>query len=213
MIRCSGKLPDGSDWVWGKQGLVLVGKARLNKSLIQFSADGQAEYSSDHELVIAKFGLKLKKIGKTTRLLRYSLNQIPYDYMGFPGGSEAKASACDTGDPGSIPGFGRSPEEGNGNPLQYYGLENPMDRGAWWATIHRVARSQTRLSDYTLHLWLLGGGWFQCMYGGFWTVSYYLMFHVVRNFLVFSGFGLKSPASGFQFYSSSSLKTSPTIQH
>ena len=61
--------------------------------------------------------------------------------------------------------------------------------------------------------WLLGGGWVQCRYGGFWMVSYYLMFHVVRRFLVFSGFGLKSPASGFQFYSSSSLKTSPTIQH
>ena len=58
--------------------------------------------------------------------------------------------------------------------------------------------------------WLLGGGWFQCRYGGFWTVSYYLKFHVVRSFLVFSGLGLKSPASGFQFYSSSSLKTSPT---
>ena len=61
--------------------------------------------------------------------------------------------------------------------------------------------------------WLLGGGCFQCRYGGFWTVSYYLMFHVVRSFLVFSGFGLKSPASGFQFYSSSSLKASPNIQH
>ena len=61
--------------------------------------------------------------------------------------------------------------------------------------------------------WLLGGGWFQCRCGGFWMVSYFLMFRVLRNFLVFSGFGLKSPASGFQFYSSSSLKTSPTIQH
>ena len=61
--------------------------------------------------------------------------------------------------------------------------------------------------------WLSDGGWFQCRYGGFLTVSYYLMFHVVRSFLVFSGLGLKSPASGFQFYSSSSLKTSPTIQH
>ena len=60
---------------------------------------------------------------------------------------------------------------------------------------------------------LLGGGWFQCRYGAFWMVSYYLMFHVLRSVLVFSGFGLKSPASGFQFYSSSSLKTSPTIQH
>ena len=60
---------------------------------------------------------------------------------------------------------------------------------------------------------LLGGGWCWCRYGGFWMVSYYLMFHVVRSFLVFSGFGLKSPASGFQLYSSSSLKTSPTLQH
>ena len=59
--------------------------------------------------------------------------------------------------------------------------------------------------------WLLGGGWFQCRNGGFWMVSYYLMFRVVRSFLVSSGFGLKSPTSGFQFYSSSSLKTSPTI--
>ena len=61
--------------------------------------------------------------------------------------------------------------------------------------------------------WLLGGGWFQCRYGGFWMISSYLMFHVVRSSLVFAGFVLKSPASGFQFYSSSSLKTSPSIQH
>ena len=61
--------------------------------------------------------------------------------------------------------------------------------------------------------WLLGGGWFWCRYGGFFMVSYSLMFCVVRSFLVFSGFGLKSPASGFQFYSSNSLTTSPTIQH
>ena len=61
--------------------------------------------------------------------------------------------------------------------------------------------------------WLLGGGWFWCRYGGFWMVSYSLMFYVVRSFLVFSGLGLKSPASGFQFYSSNCLKTSPTMQH
>ena len=54
--------------------------------------------------------------------------------------------------------------------------------------------------------WLLGGGWFWCRYGDFWMISYSLMFCVVRSFLVFSGFGLKSPASGFQFYSSSSPK-------
>ena len=62
---------------------------------------------------------------------------------------EVKASACNVGDLGSIPGSGRSPEEGNGNPLQYSCLENPMDGGAWWATVHGVAKSQTRLSDFT----------------------------------------------------------------
>ena len=60
---------------------------------------------------------------------------------GFPGGSEVKASACNVGDPGPIPGSGRSPGEGNGNPLQYSFLENPMDRGAWSTTIHGVTDS------------------------------------------------------------------------
>ena len=69
--------------------------------------------------------------------------------LGFPGGSEIKASACNTGDLRSIPGPGRSPGEGNGNPLQYYCLENSMDGGAWWATVHGVANSRTRLSDFT----------------------------------------------------------------
>ena len=68
---------------------------------------------------------------------------------GFPGGSEDKALACNAGDPGSIPGLGRSPGEGNGNPLQYSCLENPMDRGTEWATVHGVAKSQTWLSDFT----------------------------------------------------------------
>ena len=65
------------------------------------------------------------------------------------GGSEFKASACNAGDLGSIPGLGRSPGEGNGNPLQYSCLENPMDRGAWWATVHGIAKSRTRLSVFT----------------------------------------------------------------
>ena len=69
--------------------------------------------------------------------------------VGFPGGSEGKASACNAGDPGSIPWSGRSPGEGNGNPLQYSCLENLMDGGAWWATVHGVAKSRTRLSDFT----------------------------------------------------------------
>ena len=61
----------------------------------------------------------------------------------FPGGSDGKVSACNAGDPGSIPGSGRSPGEGNGNPLQYSCLENPMDWEACWATVHGVAESDT----------------------------------------------------------------------
>ena len=67
--------------------------------------------------------------------------------LGFPGGSDGKESTCNSGDLGSIPESGRSPEEGNGNPLQYYCLENPTDRGAWQATVHGVAKSQTQLSN------------------------------------------------------------------
>ena len=59
----------------------------------------------------------------------------------FPGGSNSKESACSVGDPGLIPGYGQSPGEGNGNPLQYSYQETPMERGAWWATVHRVAES------------------------------------------------------------------------
>ena len=67
----------------------------------------------------------------------------------FPGGLDGKASACNAGDPGLIPGLGRSPGEGNGNPLQYSCLENSMDRGAWWATVHGVSKSRTWLSYFT----------------------------------------------------------------
>ena len=63
--------------------------------------------------------------------------------MGFSGASDGKESACNAGDPGLIPGPGRSPGKGNGNPLQYSCLENPMDGGAWSATVHEVTKSQT----------------------------------------------------------------------
>ena len=68
--------------------------------------------------------------------------------MGFPGGSDGEESVCKAGDPGLIPGSGRSPGEGNGYPLQYSGLENPMDRGVWRAIVHGVAQSWTRLSNF-----------------------------------------------------------------
>ena len=67
--------------------------------------------------------------------------------LGIPGGLDGKESACNAGDPRSIPSLGRSPGEGNVYPLQCSCLENSMDRGAWQGTVHGVAESQTQLSD------------------------------------------------------------------
>jgi len=64
-------------------------------------------------------------------------------YFGSPGGSVGKESTCNVEDPGLIPGWERSPRERNGNPLQYSCLENFMDRGAWQATVHELAKNQT----------------------------------------------------------------------
>ena len=69
-------------------------------------------------------------------LVHFFLNSLWVLTSGFPGGSVSKESACNAGDRGSVPGLGRSPREGNGNPLQYSCLENPMDRGAWRATVY-----------------------------------------------------------------------------
>ena len=70
---------------------------------------------------------------------------------GVPWGSAGKEPACNVGDLGPIPGLGRSPGEGRGSPLQYSCLENPMDRGAWWAIVHGVTKSRTCLSDSHTH--------------------------------------------------------------
>ena len=93
--------------------------------------------------------------GSRSHMLRLRPNTVKKrnknKYWYFPGGSEVKASACNEGDLGSIPGSGRSPGEGNGNPLQYSCLEKPMGGGAWWATlVHGVIKSRTWLSNFTL---------------------------------------------------------------
>ena len=75
------------------------------------------------------------------------LNEAFVLYWVFPGGSDDKESACSAGDPGLIPGSGRSPGEGNGSPLQHSCLESPMDRGARQATVHAVTKSRTQLSN------------------------------------------------------------------
>ena len=84
-------------------------------------------------LILLQTSVQLDQCTETVRL---SLGQ-------FPGGSDGKGSACNAGDPGLIPESGKSPGEGNGNPLEYPGLENSVDRGAWQATVHEVAKSQT----------------------------------------------------------------------
>ena len=85
--------------------------------------------------------------GKFIYFLHLSLI-VTEHHMGFPGGSAGKESSCSAGDLGLIPGLGRSPGEGNGYWLQYSGLENPMDRGAWQATIHGVTKSWTWMSNF-----------------------------------------------------------------
>ena len=69
------------------------------------------------------------------------------EFFTFPGGSDSKEPACNAGDLGSIPGLRRFLEEGNGNPSQHSCLENAMDRGAWWGTVHGVTKNWTQLSD------------------------------------------------------------------
>ena len=87
--------------------------------------------------------------------VRFLVGKIPWRrdrlstpvFLGFPDGSAGKESTCNVGDQGSIPGLGRFPGGGHGNPLQYSGLENPMDTGAWQTTVHGVTKSCTQLSS------------------------------------------------------------------
>ena len=92
-------------------------------------------------------------------------------YLDFPGGSDGKASVYNAGDPGLIPGLGRSPGEGNGNPLQYYCLENPMDRGAWWATVQVV---KSKLLHEFIMLLLLSHFSRVRLFATPWTVVYHI---------------------------------------
>ena len=95
--------------------------------------------------------LKSLKVRSTFLVLLLIVYLFVYHHSvkGFPRGSDGKESSRNVGDPSSIPGLGKSPGGGNGNPFQYSCMENSMDRGAWRATIHRVAKSWTWLSNFT----------------------------------------------------------------
>ena len=106
-------------------------------------------------------------------MLKISLIVLAYRYWrGFPGGTVVKNLPANAGNPGSIPGAGRAPGEGKGNPLQYSCLENSMDRGAQWATVHGVTKSQTWLSTYS------GNG---VIDGKWWGGVLYLLTNEVRK--------------------------------
>jgi len=105
------------------------------KSLLQHHSS-KASILQHSAFFIVQLSHPYMTTGKTITLTRWTfvgkVMSLLFNMLSnFPGGSDSKASVYNAGDPGSSPGLGRSPEEGNGNPLQYYCLENPMDRGAW----------------------------------------------------------------------------------
>ena len=105
---------------------------------------------------------------------KFFIRCMIYNIFSHSCGSEGKAFALNVGDLGLIPGSRRSPGEGNGNPLQYSYLENPIDWGSWWATVQAVAKSQTWLSDFTFTSHSVGYFSFFllfCLFT-FWMVSY-----------------------------------------
>ena len=83
--------------------------------------------------------------------LIYNLQAFSHNPQGFPGGSDGKESACSAGDPSAIPRLGRSPGEGNGNPLRYSYLDNSMDKGVWRATVHGVREESDTTEPLTPH--------------------------------------------------------------
>ena len=136
LLECKGELPGG---------YTFTGPEEITVSIDVRNA-GDEDFPGPVELYYPDL-TQVEEFGSPTLAAGSSRNWEALCPRGFPGSSEGKASACNVGDLGLIPRSGRVPEEGNGNPLQYPWLENSMGRGAWWATVHGIAKSQTRLSD------------------------------------------------------------------
>ena len=119
---------------------------QIRKGVRQSCISSPCLFNFYAEYIMRNAGLDEVQAG--IKIARRNINNLRYADDSLVA-QRLKASASNTGDLGSIPGLGRSPGEGNGNPLRYSCLENLMDGGAWWATVHGVAKSWTRLSDLT----------------------------------------------------------------
>ena len=137
---------------WQLTGNVLEMNQRRKKG--SKGRRGERGRKDNHSYSFLTFGNFSGELGNRERKVGKLWTTLCICILGFPGDSGGKASAHSAGDQGSIPGWGRSPGEGNSNPLQYPCLENPMEAGAWQAIVHEVANSRTRLSDFTHSLTL-----------------------------------------------------------
>ena len=125
----------------GQDGSILIGKETVHRKFLAQDCHAVVKLLS----MVSWYGIQVQQ----PRHLKQERDDKYKDKcrFSFPGGSDSKESACNAGDPSSISGSESYPGEGNGNPLQYSCLENPMDRGARWATVHGVTKSWTRLSN------------------------------------------------------------------
>ena len=135
------KTQDSFNWLWSEEGVPRTGQRETALVALRMGERG-------HEP--RKTGI-LSQLQEAREPSLWNSLAAQWLGCGFPGGSDGRESARYAGDPGLIPRSGRPPGGGHSNPLQYSCLENPMDRGAWWATVHGVAQSRTRLSDSHLH--------------------------------------------------------------
>ena len=124
--------------VWGFRAILFVPSATPAWNGFESKTQGSHRLLCHHLLLTS-----IEACSFSERLRQQNKKGTTMKSLYFPAGSDGKESACNVGDLGSIPGSGRPPGGGHGNPLQYSCLENPTDRGAWWATVHGVTESQT----------------------------------------------------------------------
>ena len=140
------KIMGGGAW-WAAVHGVAKSQTRLSDFTFTFHFHALEKETATHSSVLA---WRIPGTGEPGGLPSMGSQRVGHDWSDLAAvAADGKASACNAGDPGLIPRSGRFLGEGNGNPLQYSCLENSMDGGAWWATVHGVAKSRTRLRDFT----------------------------------------------------------------